>query len=191
MSEEDRLILVDSEDREVGTLEKEACHDGFGVRHRAFSVLLFDGGGRQLIQKRAAGKRLWADHWSNACCSHPRVGETLEVATARRLQEELGVACEIRRVHRFEYHAMDGERGSEYEVCSVYVGTIDDPTSIELNPDEVSELRWMSATELDDELRARPEEFTPWFKMEWSTIRSMPERELGITLTGEQPDTRG
>ena len=73
----ENLILVDEEDRVIGHEEKERCHDGAGKLHRAFSVFLFDGRGRMLIQRRSAAKRLWPLFWSNSCCSHPRQGEEI------------------------------------------------------------------------------------------------------------------
>jgi len=63
------LILVDEDDREVGYLNKTACHQGVGVLHRAFSVLIFNHKGELLLQQRAASKRLWPLYWSNTCCS--------------------------------------------------------------------------------------------------------------------------
>ncbi|HVS02847.1 MAG TPA: isopentenyl-diphosphate delta-isomerase, partial [Thermoanaerobaculia bacterium] len=87
----EELILVDEDDREVGHLSKAEAHAGEGVLHRAFSVLLFDRRGNLLLQRRAGGKQLWPGYWSNSCCSHPRRGESMEVATRRRLAEELGV----------------------------------------------------------------------------------------------------
>ena len=90
-SEAEELILVDSDDNETGFLSKAECHDGQGQRHRAFSLFLFNEDGELLLQQRAASKRLWPGYWSNTCCSHPRRGETLEVATRRRLRDELNI----------------------------------------------------------------------------------------------------
>src|SRR2546421_1371118 len=95
------LILVDEADREIGHMSKAQCHQGGGVLHRAFSLLLFNDAGELLLQQRAASKRLWPRHWSNSCCSHPRRAETLEAATHRRLQG-LGASrmtAEIGRAH--------------------------------------------------------------------------------------------
>jgi isopentenyl-diphosphate delta-isomerase len=83
----DALILVDEADREVGHLSKTLCHEGRGVLHRAFSLLIFNAKGELLLQQRAAGKRLWPLYWSNSCCSHPRRAETMEAAVKRRLPE--------------------------------------------------------------------------------------------------------
>ncbi len=59
LAEADTLILVDEADREVGHLSKAQCHDGRGILHRAFSLLIFNAGGELLLQQRAASKRLW------------------------------------------------------------------------------------------------------------------------------------
>ena len=47
------VIVVDEGDREVGVCEKLEAHQSPGVRHRAFSVLLFTEDGRVLLQRRA------------------------------------------------------------------------------------------------------------------------------------------
>src|SRR5471030_3052775 len=91
----DALILVDEADRSLGFLSKSLCHEGRGILHRAFSLLIFNDAGDLLIQQRAAGKRLWPLYWSNSCCSHPRSGESMEAATQRRLRQELGIACPL------------------------------------------------------------------------------------------------
>jgi isopentenyl-diphosphate delta-isomerase len=55
----DALILVDETDRDLGFLSKSLCHEGRGVLHRAFSLLIFNDYGELLIQQRSAAKRLW------------------------------------------------------------------------------------------------------------------------------------
>ena len=91
----DALILVDEADRSLGFLSKKLCHEGRGVLHRAFSLLIFNESGELLIQQRAASKRLWPLYWSNSCCSHPCRDETMETATRRRLHQELGIYCPL------------------------------------------------------------------------------------------------
>ena len=66
-AESETLILVDEADREVGHLSKLQCHDGHGVLHRAFSLLIFNDQGELLLQQRAATKRLWPLYWSKSC----------------------------------------------------------------------------------------------------------------------------
>jgi len=171
------LILVDEDDREVGYLNKAACHQGVGVLHRAFSVLIFNHKGELLLQQRAASKRLWPLYWSNTCCSHPRRLETLEVAIHRRLYEELGLRCPLQFLFRFQYQAQFDAAGAEQELCSVYVGRYNGP--IRINPDEILAWRWISPEALQAELaKTGAEKFTPWFRLEWERIWREHRAEL-------------
>ena len=175
-SEDEELILVDDDDNELGHTSKGRCHDGSGLRHRAFSLFLFDRDGRMLLQRRSEAKRLWPGFWSNSCCSHPRRGETLEIATARRLDDELGIRSSLQHVYRFCYTANYGNAGSENELCHVYLGRVDQ--EIRPNNSEIAGIRFISAHTLDAELAATPERFTPWFKQEWLELKGTYARDL-------------
>ena len=169
-SEGEELILVDAEDNEIGYRSKADCHDGAGVLHRAFSLFLFNEKGELLMQQRAAQKRLWPGYWSNSCCSHPRRGESLPVATMRRLDDELNITAELEYVYHFSYEARFGEAGSENELCHVYLGHFDG--EIRPNDSEIENVRLISASDLDDELVEQPLKFTPWFVQEWLALRN-------------------
>jgi isopentenyl-diphosphate delta-isomerase len=163
------LILVDEADREVGYLNKSACHRGSGVLHRAFSLLIFNDQGELLLQQRAHSKRLWPGYWSNSCCSHPRRSETLEAAIHRRLREELGLTCPLEFLFKFRYQAQFDAAGAESELCSVYVGRCDGTVTVD--PDEILAWRWISTDDLQAELaEGGMDKFTPWFRMEWERI---------------------
>ena len=164
------LIVVDQHDHVLGHDSKAALHQGSGTLHRAFSIFLFNPQGEVLLQQRSDQKALWPAFWSNTCCSHPRRGETYEIATQRRLEEELGVSAELAFTHRFQYQAQYDAVGAEHELCSVYVGRIDgDPNP---NPSEVADWRWIAPCALDQWLSEHPETLTPWFKLEWEALRS-------------------
>lgn len=175
-SDSEELILVDQDDNEIGFLDKKRCHDGLGLPHRAFSLFIFNQKGELLLQKRSANKRLWPLFWSNSCCSHPRRGESLRVATQRRLNEELGIETPLEFIYKFAYHAQFGDLGSESEVCSVFIGRSE--RKVATNPNEIESVRYLSRDQLDDELRTRPEQFTPWFKMEWHRLNTEFETQL-------------
>ena len=181
-SESEELILVDKDDNETGFLSKSLAHDGDGTLHRAFSVFLFNEDGELLLQQRAGSKRLWPRFWSNSCCSHPRRGETMSVATGRRLRDELNVETELEYVYKFGYQADFGELGSEHELCHVYLGYIDG--AVLANDHEIEEIRFLSAADLEAEFESKPDKFTPWFKMEWQTLRSNHGEVLRRYLDG-------
>lgn len=177
-SENEPLILVDASDREIGHLDKGACHDGPGVLHRAFSLFIFNSSGQLLLQQRSDEKRLWPLYWSNSCCSHPRRGETMEVATERRLAQELGLSSQLHHLYTFQYQAPYLDLGSENEVCRVFVGRSDEEP--QPNMHEVAAIRWITPADLDLEFESQPEVFTPWFTMEWSRVRSVFQKKLNL-----------
>jgi len=167
-ADSDSLILVDEADHGVGHLSKELCHEGQGILHRAFSLLIFNGSGELLLQQRSASKRLWPLYWSNSCCSHPRRTETMEAAIHRRLYEELGLRCPLHFLFKFQYQAQFDETGAENELCSVFVGRCTD--SVKINCDEILAWRWVSPEALQAEMAAGAGNFTPWFMLEWGRI---------------------
>ncbi len=164
------LILVDSEDNEIGSLDKTACHDGAGLLHRAFSVFIFNEDDELLMQKRAADKRLWPDFWSNSCCSHPRQGEDVDVAIHRRCEQELGLCTQLEYAYKFEYSAEFGEIGTEHELCSVYVGTF--AGELNINTAEVSAIKWLSIEAVDRELYANTDQYKHCSKLQLLTLRA-------------------
>lgn len=167
-SEAEELILVDADDNETGYLSKAEAHDGAGTLHRAFSVFLFNERGELLLQQRAGSKRLWPGYWSNSCCSHPRRGETMEVATRRRLRDELNIEAELEFVYKFCYDANFGDAGSENELCHVFLGRL--TGEVHANDHEIAATRFVSSPELVEEMKESPEAFTPWFKQEWEEL---------------------
>ena len=180
-SESEELILVDAADNETGFLSKADCHDGDGKLHRAFSLFLFNDDGELLLQQRSPSKRLWPGYWSNSICSHPRRGESMEVATRRRLLDELNIESALEFVYKFEYQARFGDAGSENELCHVLLGRT--PADIHPNRHEISATRFISASDLDREFDEKPDTLTPWFRMEWqqlaTTYRGQLEKYLG------------
>ena len=180
-SDTDALILVDESDREVGHLPKQLCHDGHGVLHRAFSLLIFNVRGELLLQRRAAAKRLWPLYWSNSCCSHPRHNEPMQAAVQRRLHEELGIGCDLRFLFKFRYQAQFEAAGSENELCSVFIGRHAGP--VRANQEEIAECRWVSPEALQTEISGpKAREFTPWFVLEWARIWQQHRGELAALL---------
>ena len=169
-SESEDLILVDADDNEIGHQSKAECHDGAGILHRAFSVFLFNDAGQLLLQKRSSGKRLWPGFWSNSCCSHPRRGESMQIATARRLGDELNISATLEYVYQFCYQAHYSAAGSEHELCHVFLGR--SGGDVLANDIEIERIRYIAVEELEAEFAGKPEQFTPWFRQEWRTLNA-------------------
>ena len=170
------LILVDASDNKIGTMSKFDCHQDGGRLHRAFSVFLFNARGELLIQQRSASKRLWPLFWSNSCCSHPRQGENLMEAVTRRLHDELGISVSnLQYVYKFSYAAMYKDIGSENELCSVYMGSVDQ--KININNNEIADFKFINLKDLPKLLK-RGNVCTPWFIMEWEQLKSKHKKLL-------------
>jgi len=158
----DRLIIVDENDKEIGYGEKDECHLIPAKLHRAFSIFIFNSKGEMLIHKRSGSKKTWPGYWTNACCSHPRKGESLEEATTRRLREELGFTCPLKFLFSFYYKADYDSTYGEHEIDHVFMGTYDGDVTPDRN--EVEELMFVPTYVLREDVQRAPQKYTPWFK---------------------------
>ena len=157
---EELVVLVDEDDRVMGTEGKMAAHIA-GKLHRAVSVFVFNTDGQLLLQRRAASKYHSAGLWSNTCCGHPRPGEEPERAAHRRLQDEMGFDCPLRSGFGFIYkRRLDGDL-VEHEYDRVFVGHHDAAPSPA--PDEVADWRWAGVDEVLTGLETTPQRYTAWF----------------------------
>ena len=167
-SSDEALILVDENDQEIGTALKEDCHLGDGLLHRAFSVFVFNDKKEVLMQQRSGGKMLWGKFWSNACCSHPRLGEAIDDAAHRRIKEELSLETNLDFLFKFKYQEQFKNIGSENELCHVFIGKCNQEPRVDSN--EISDWKYLTIKELTCSIEENPSEFTPWLKIEWSEM---------------------
>lgn len=157
----EKVILVDEQDREIGTEEKLQAHLS-GKLHRAISIFIFNGRGEMLLQRRAWGKYHSAGLWSNTCCSHPRPGEGALEAAERRLFEEMGMSCCLEKVSELVYRAPLENGLTEHEFDHIFVGHCnDDP---KLNLEEACDWKWIDMASLEEDVQSFPQKYTYWFK---------------------------
>ncbi|MDQ1293865.1 MAG: isopentenyl-diphosphate Delta-isomerase [Actinomycetota bacterium] len=154
--------LVDADGACVGELPVDLAHTPPGRLHRAFSVLVVNGDGRVLLQRRARAKSRFAGRWSNTCCGHPVLGQDLARAAAGRLRAEMGLEIEtLTELGRFVYQAYDPTSPfEEHEYDHVFLGSTDrDPLP---DPDEADAWRWADRAALADDLSEHPDRYSPW-----------------------------
>ena len=161
------VVLVNEQDQQIGIMEKMAAHVVPRL-HRAFSIFLFNSKGELLLQQRAFSKYHSPGLWTNTCCSHPREGEPMENATARRLMEEMGMTCEMHEVFTFIYQAPVGLGLVEHEFDHVWFGHTDNTPVI--NTEEVAAWKYMSLDDIANDLKTHPESYTEWFKISFNEI---------------------
>ncbi len=156
------VVLLDDENRPVGSMPKRLVHGETTPLHLAFSVYVFDPAGRFLVTRRALGKQTWPGVWTNSCCGHPAPDESLEDAARRRLDDELGLGVASLEVvlPDFAYQAVSSEGLMENEFCPVLVARADrDPSP---RADEVSQWAWVDWEGWCQAVASAPWAFSPW-----------------------------
>lgn len=159
---DEEVILVDRADRPLGTAPKLAAHRR-GDLHRAFSILIHDGAGNLLLQKRHSAKYHSGGLWTNACCGHPRPDEDTAAAARRRLREEMGIVCDLTRLGTLIYRADVGGGMTEHELVHLFVGL--HRGAVAADEREAEEYAWQPLAAVRREARAEPGRFTVWFRL--------------------------
>lgn len=158
---QESLILVDQTGRRTGVAERGVCHQGEGVRHRAFVTFLCTSDGKFLVQKRASCK-LGGDRWDVSATSHVWANETYGAAINRCLKHELGITAVVRPQYRLAY-IYQHQLGdcAENEHCSLFLINYDGP--VQGNADEMDEIRWLTFADLKAWFEQDEKQFTHWF----------------------------
>jgi len=158
---QEEVILVDRSDKPIGTMEKIEAHQK-GALHRAFSIFVFNSNDELLIHQRAQGKYHSNSLWTNTCCSHPRPGEDVHDAVHRRLLEEMGFDCQLKRAFSFIYESEMDNDLIEFEFDHVFIGQYNG--DIYPNPNEVQDYKFMKIRDIKADIAVNPEHYTVWFR---------------------------
>jgi isopentenyl-diphosphate delta-isomerase type 1 len=185
-------VLVDMEEEDTIVSKKQAhsfhAEQPRGICHRAFSLFIFNPQGELLLTQRAGTKITFPSVWTNTCCSHPLVGmvpEEVDVvpdaypqfdgikhAAVRKSKHELGITSmehsNIQFVSRFHYWASDtlthGKESpwGEHEVDYILFCQMPEP-ALDLDPEEVSDHKYVTIQELKDMMEDPALLWSPWF----------------------------
>ena len=163
VSTTEHVILLDGSGcRAAGTRPKSEAHGPGTPLHLAFSCYAVDDAGRVLLTRRASTKATWPGVWTNACCGHPQLGETLRLAVERRLREELGLVVERVSVALpdFTYRAEMEDGTVEHERCPVLVAEVKGTPAPD--PTEVDDLAWCEWDDVVVRALDHPASLSPW-----------------------------
>lgn len=160
--EEEKVILVNELDQQIGLMPKLEAHEK-AILHRAFSVFVLNDKNEIMLQQRAHQKYHSPLLWTNTCCSHQRDGETNIQAGNRRLFEEMGFNTELKELFHFIYKAPFDNGLTEHELDHVMIGYHNGAP--EINTDEVEAWKWMKIEDVKNDMLLNPEIYTVWFKI--------------------------
>jgi isopentenyl-diphosphate delta-isomerase type 1 len=175
----EHVILLDGHGRAIGERAKATVHGADTPLHLAFSCYAVDDAGRVLLAQRAWSKATFPGAWSNACCGHPQLGETLRSAVERRVREELGLAVERLAVAlpEFTYRATAGDGLVEHERCPVLIAEVKGTPSP--RPAEVEALEWLDWGDLVARARRLPHTLSPWSVEQIAALQSLADSPSG------------
>jgi len=156
------VVLVNKNNRKIGVEEKIKAHTT-GKLHRAFSIFIFNNKNELLLQQRAKDKYHSAKLWSNTVCSHPKPDETYHKAVHRRLKEEMGFGCKLKKLFCFIYRA-DFKNGLiENEYDCVFVGEFNGTPKP--NSKEIMNYKWILLKDLKLDIKNNPRKYSVWLKI--------------------------
>lgn len=165
------VVLVDKNNKVLGTAPKLTTHNGRTPLHRGFSLFLFNKKGNLLLQQRGAKKKTWPLIWSNSCCGHPMLNESSIDTANRRLKFELGIKTNniFEVLPNFSYR-VEKDGIVENEICPVLIGFSDQKPTI--NRDEVNDITWISWDEFIKEIKKNPDKYSQWCILETKQLRN-------------------
>lgn len=158
----EHVVLLDDRGNAAGTAEKGIAHTTDTSFHLAFSCHVVDADGLVLLTRRALTKRTWPGVWTNGCCGHPQLGETLRQAVERRVHDELGLRVVRASVALpdFVYRAEMSDGTVEHELCPVVIAEVAGPVTPD--PDEVDDLVWLPWAAVVERGEREPWSLSPW-----------------------------
>jgi len=169
-----QIALVDEQDNIIGYGDKLKVHQE-GTLHRAFSVVVINEKGQWLLHRRALVKYHSPGVWTNTCCSHLTQGEIMQEASRNRLLSEMGISAQTEFVDSFQYRAEFENGLIENEIDHVYIARWEgepDP-----DPDEVMDWKWCFPNEIEEDLNARPKEYSAWFPMVYDLLKPILSKQ--------------
>lgn len=141
------LDIVDKNDVVIGAATRGDIH-ARGLMHRSVHVLVFDGEGSVLLQKRSMQKDQCAGMWDTSCAGHVESGDSYQDTAPRELQEELGLELTASPSEPLrELFKMNPTEDNGHEFAKVYA--IDHNGPFVAAEDEIDELRWFSFAKVD------------------------------------------
>ena len=163
---EETFDVVDRSDKVIGRASREEVHRD-GLLHRSAHLLVFDGSGRALLQKRSMGKDRFPGRWDSSVSGHVDSGEGYDQCIVREAMEEIGIILEQTPERLFK---IDACQETDQEFTWVYRTDSEGPFAPD--EEEISEIRWFTGDEISHLVKTDPESVSPSFALVWSKLLS-------------------
>lgn len=89
-NDQEKFPIVDEQGNIIGAATRGECHNGSKLLHPVVHLHVFNSKGELFLQKRPAWKDIQPDKWDTSVGGHVDLGESVQSALKREVQEELG-----------------------------------------------------------------------------------------------------
>ncbi|HKS31529.1 MAG TPA: 16S rRNA (adenine(1518)-N(6)/adenine(1519)-N(6))-dimethyltransferase RsmA [Chthoniobacterales bacterium] len=159
----ERFPIVDENDRKIGTATRPEVHEN-NFRHRAVHILVFNGIGELLLQKRSQWKDRYPLLWDSSAAGHVEANEQYDETADRELNEELGVTAQLRPIGKLPASEKTGQ-----EFIVVYRGKHDGPFAYP--SEEIGAVEFFPIDIVNRWVANKPEDFAPGFLESWRLFK--------------------
>jgi isopentenyl-diphosphate delta-isomerase len=160
--------VVDLNDQVISQSPRREVHARH-LLHRAIHVLVHDPNGHLFLQRRSMSKDTFPGCWDSSCSGHVDAGEDYLVAARREMGEELG--WHDTRLPLRPLLKLNASPETGYEFIQIFLmGPLSGP--FDLNPEEITEGRWIVPDELDILINEYPDHVAGALRLLWSQHRA-------------------
>lgn len=137
------FYLVDTNDRIKGYISRREAHANKNNIHRAVGIFVLNEKKQMLMQKRSKKKDMDSGKWSYAVGGHVTFGQTYRECAIREIEEELGIKTSVKLIAKTLI-----KMKKEIEYTALFAVKISSNTSIIIDQDEISQIKWISIGQL-------------------------------------------
>lgn len=164
---EEYFDIVDTKDRVIGSEPRSLVHRE-RLLHRAVHIFVFNAKGELYLQRRSMSKDTAPGKWVSSCSGHVDSGEDYDTAARRELGEEIGL-YDPEGMERVFKESACRPTGNEF----VWVYRCRSEGPFVLDPEEVSEGRWIALGALNCWIEERPRDFAWSFTHLWGKYQQL------------------